>query len=138
MSCSPVSSTWLALSIRWTMGSRICPLLWQNCSMTAADSLAARVTIWYVFFTAVGSFSDLVWQPDSIETGATAAYQPSTKSGAQSHEQRVHTPRLGPGRAEQAEAPAQCGRFDMEMSWVVHLRWPAFTWYQSTNRRSQN
>src|SRR5258708_8549687 len=39
------------------MGSRICPLLWQNCSMTLADSLAARVTIWYVFFTAVGSFS---------------------------------------------------------------------------------
>src|SRR5260370_16101818 len=84
MSCNTVSTTWLALSIRWTMGSRICPLLWETCSMTAADSLAARVTIWYVFFTAVGSFWDLVWQPDSIETGATAAYQPSTKSGAQS------------------------------------------------------
>src|ERR1700674_122801 len=39
------------------MGSRICPLLWQNCSMMAADSRAARVTIWYGFFTAVGSFS---------------------------------------------------------------------------------
>jgi hypothetical protein len=29
-------------------------------------------------------FRGLVWQPDSIETGATAAYQPSTKSGAPS------------------------------------------------------
>src|ERR1700674_4282512 len=74
------------------MGSRICPLLWQNCSITAADSLAARVIIWYVFFTAVGSFSDLVWQPDSIETGATAAYQPSTTSGAQSESASIASP----------------------------------------------
>jgi hypothetical protein len=26
-------------------GSRICPLVWQNCSITAADS-RARVTMW--------------------------------------------------------------------------------------------
>ena len=29
--------------------------------------------MWYFFFTAVGSFRIPVWQPDSIETGATAA-----------------------------------------------------------------
>jgi hypothetical protein len=29
--------------------------------------------MWYGFFTAVGSFRIPVWQPDSIETGATAA-----------------------------------------------------------------
>jgi hypothetical protein len=41
------STTWLALWILSTMGSRIWPLALQNCSMTAADSdsLAARVTI---------------------------------------------------------------------------------------------
>src|ERR1700730_873688 len=42
--------------MRVTSGNKICPLAWQNCSTTAADSLAARVTIWYGFFTAVGSF----------------------------------------------------------------------------------
>src|SRR5215471_606997 len=50
------STTWLAFWIRLTMGSRICPLAWQNCSMMAALSRVARVTIWYGFFTAVGSF----------------------------------------------------------------------------------
>jgi hypothetical protein len=39
------STAWLALSMRLTMGNKICPLLWQNCSITAADSFAARVTI---------------------------------------------------------------------------------------------
>jgi hypothetical protein len=34
-------------------------------------------------------FWDLVWQPDSIETGATAAYQPSTKSRTPSKEEDV-------------------------------------------------
>jgi hypothetical protein len=29
--------------------------------------------MWYGFFTAVGSFRIPVWQPDSTETGATAA-----------------------------------------------------------------
>jgi len=40
--------------------------------------------MWYGFFTAVGSFRIPVWQPDSIETGATAAYQPSTTTGTPS------------------------------------------------------
>src|SRR6516225_1043088 len=53
-----VSTTWLALWIRFNNGSRICPLAWQNCSITAADSRSARVTIWYAFFTAVRLLSD--------------------------------------------------------------------------------
>src|ERR1051326_3841772 len=66
------------------MGSRICPLVWQNCSMMAGDSRAARVTMSYAFFTAVGSFRIRVWQPDSIESAPTAAHQPSTKLGTPS------------------------------------------------------
>ena len=31
---------------QFRMGSRICPLARQNCSMTAADSRPARVTMW--------------------------------------------------------------------------------------------
>src|SRR5512133_2662873 len=61
------------------MGSKICPLAWQNCSIMVALSRAARVTMWYGFFTAVGSFRFFcVWQPDSIESAPTAAYRPST------------------------------------------------------------
>src|ERR1700674_1712389 len=98
------------------MGSRICPLLWQNCSITAADSLAARVIIWYVFFTAVGSFSDLVWQPDSIETGATAAYQPSTTSGAQSALSR-HTTNLHAGARTISQAGSGLGVCGSGICW---------------------
>jgi hypothetical protein len=44
-------TAWLALSTNSTIGSRICPLAWQNCWMTEADSRSACVTIWYSFFT---------------------------------------------------------------------------------------
>jgi hypothetical protein len=45
-------------------------------------------------------FRDLVWQPDSIETGATAAYQPSTKSRTPSA-----TPKRGESKPKQASKP---------------------------------
>ncbi len=50
-----------ALWAKWTMGSTIWPLAWQNCSSMPALSRAARVTMWYGFFTAAGSLRIPVW-----------------------------------------------------------------------------
>jgi hypothetical protein len=67
-----VSTTWPALSSSFTIGSNIWPLVWMNCSMTSADSFAARVTMWYVLFTAVGSFRIHGLATGFYRTGASA------------------------------------------------------------------
>jgi len=62
----------LVLSMRLSSGNKICPLAWQNCSMTAADSWRHASQNDTVFQGGWLLFQGLVWQPDSIETGATA------------------------------------------------------------------
>jgi hypothetical protein len=59
----------LALSMRLSSGNKICPLAWQNCSTTAADSWRHASQIDTVFQGGWLPFSGSVWQPDSIETG---------------------------------------------------------------------
>ncbi len=74
------------------IGSRICPLVWQYCSIMVALSRAARVDDVVRFFPAVGSFRRFLFGHRILSNRQpTAAYLPSTTAGTPFEKQNPQT-----------------------------------------------